>query len=66
MSRSKKDGARGGGHRNTQSREVWSKSCRAVAMWARDTFGWKRITHRFERREARREIEQALASRETP
>lgn len=56
MSRTKKDGVRGGGHRNTQNREVWSKRCRNVAMWARDTFGWKRITHRFERRVAKAEI----------
>lgn len=57
MSRTRKDGVRGGGHRNTQHREVWSRRCRGVAMWARDTFGWKRITHRFERREAKRALE---------
>lgn len=66
MTRSRKDGARGGGHRNTQNREVWSKRCRAVAMWARDSFGWKRITHRFERREAKHALRRAEPGGETP
>lgn len=66
MSRTHKDGVRGGGHRNTQRREVWSRRCRAVAMWARDSFGWKRITHRFERREARQETRDALRSTISP
>lgn len=33
--------------------EVWSKRCKQVSMWAFNAL-MKRITHRFERREAKR------------
>ena len=61
MSRTKKDGKRGGGHRNTQGREIWSRRCHIVNMWDVHTPDAKRITHRFERRLARADV----ASRST-
>ena len=54
MSRTYKDGRRGGGHRNTQHREVWSRRCRKVSMWSADDPDYKRITHRLERRQGKR------------
>lgn len=56
MSRSRKDGRRGGGHPNTQNREVWSRRCAKVNMWPIDDADYKRITHRHERRQAKRWI----------
>jgi len=56
MSRSKKDGARRGGHLSSRLKEIWSRRCPKVNMatpgrWA------KHVTHRWERRVAKREIE---------
>jgi len=47
MARSRKDGRGGGAHKDRRNREVWSRS-------------WKAITHRYERRMARIEIQGAL------
>lgn len=41
--------------RNNTRWEVWSKRCRQVSMWAYNAL-MKRITHRYERRAAKREI----------
>jgi hypothetical protein len=60
MSKSYKDGVRGGTHKHNQNREVWSKRCKKVNMWPVHSKGWKRITHRYERRLARKEIESSL------
>lgn len=69
MSRSKKDGRRRGAHRDVQCREVWSRRCPTVNMWGVHTPGMKRITHRFERRVAKRSIlrdlQSALSSQES-
>jgi hypothetical protein len=56
MSRTRKDGRRGGGHRDPQCTEVWSRRCRKVSMWRKSDPDHKRITHRYERRIARAEI----------
>lgn len=60
MSRSRKDGRRGGGHLNTQNREVWSRRCAKVNMWPIDDADYKRITHRHERRQAKQWIASEL------
>lgn len=65
MSRSRKDGRRGGGHRNTQNREVWSKRCPQVSMTPIDDPDYKRLTHRHERRTGKNEILEQLTE-ETP
>jgi hypothetical protein len=53
MSRSRKDGKRGGGHRNTQGREYWSSRLhRHGEEPGRYT---KRLTHRKERRQGKQE-----------
>ena len=55
MARSRKDGRRGGGHRNTQNREYWQ------SRWHRhgETIGRviKTLTHRWERRVLKRRLE---------
>lgn len=56
MSRSKKDGRRRGGHRNTQNKELWSRRCPTTNMWDVHDPDAKRITHRYERRVAKRSI----------
>ena len=52
MSRSKKDGVKGGSHDAGKRYEIWSRRCRRVSMWTR---GWyaKLVTHRYERRVAK-------------
>jgi hypothetical protein len=52
MSHSRKDGRRGGGHRNTQGREYWSP--RAGYPMADPGRRAKTRTHRLERRAAKR------------
>lgn len=51
MSRSRKDGKRGGGHRNTTGKEYWKSRLHTHG----ETPGrvTKRLTHRKERREGR-------------
>lgn len=61
MSRSWKDGRKGGSHRNTQNREVWSKRCPLVSCTPIDDRDYKRTTHRYERRQARRLIHDEVA-----
>lgn len=54
MSRSRKDGRAGGGHRNTQGREYWkSRLHRSGEEPGAET---KRLTHRKERRAARQSV----------
>lgn len=64
MSHSRKDGRHRGGHPNTQNKEVWSKRCAKVNMWAhhapRAGLSYKTITHRHERRAARRDIDREV------
>lgn len=58
MSRSKKDGRRGGAHQpklQNKRFEVWSKRCPRVSMWSKPDPDIKRITHRYERRIAKKE-----------
>lgn len=58
MSRSRKDGARGGGHRNARGKEYWkSRLHRGGELLGRFT---KHLTHRFERRAAKRETRAQL------
>lgn len=65
MSRSSKDGARGGGHRDYKREECWSRRCpRATGMRKRSGrrsnrhgCGYKDITHRYERRTMRQALE---------
>jgi len=52
MSRSKKDGRRGGGHRNTQGKEYWA--ARPGYPMAEPGRVAKTRTHRLERRAARK------------
>ena len=59
MSDSKKDGRHGGGHRNTQGKEYWSR--RPGAPMGEPGKFSKRLTHRAERRLAKRQIEQDVA-----
>lgn len=64
MSRSKKDGRHGGGHRNTTGKEYWgTRGGRKMSMATPGRFA-KTRTHRIERQEARR-IERA-EGKETP
>lgn len=60
MSRSRKDGRRGGGHRNTKGREYWSpRPGYSMAVPGRRA---KRRTHHLERRAARRQAHEARAA----
>lgn len=58
MSRSKKDGRKGGGHRNTQGKEYWSPRGKAMMTPGRSA---KDITHTMERAERRNIIRVAMA-----
>ena len=53
MSDSRKDGAYGGGHRDHQCKEFWSRRCRKVNGERMNKYG-KRLTHRAERRANKR------------
>ena len=55
VSRSRKDGRNGGGHKKT--RELWSRRCPITNMWTPDKEA-KIITHRYERRVAKATIEE--------
>lgn len=69
MSRSKKDGRKGGAHRHNQHKEVWSRRCPIVNMWDVRAPDMNRVTARYERRAARRTLRAArldLAATETP
>lgn len=58
MSRSKKDGRHGGGHRDHQCKEFWSPRCRKVSGVRMNKNG-KRLTHRHERRQGKRLTQEA-------
>lgn len=58
MSRTRKDGRRGGGHRNHQGKEIWSKRCPLVNM-EHPSRRAKTVTHRYERRRANAEAKLA-------
>ncbi|MBY0488951.1 MAG: hypothetical protein K2R93_03830 [Gemmatimonadaceae bacterium] len=60
MSRSRKDGRKRGGHRDTQHREVWSRRCRRVSMWPIDDPDVTVLTHRHERRLAKADVRRAV------
>lgn len=55
MSQSRKDGRRGGAHRNARNRELWSRRCPKVNMWKPDRVS-KTLTHRLERRYSERAL----------
>lgn len=59
MSRSKKDGVGGGGHRNVQGKEYWSRRCDGQRSMMTPGRQAKTLTHRFERRAARDAIRRA-------
>jgi hypothetical protein len=62
MAHSRKDGAHGGGHRNTRGMEYWkSRLHRGGETRGRFT---KRLTHRLERRAAKDETFTMLATEE--
>lgn len=55
MSRNRKDGARGGGHRDLRCPEIWSRRCRKVSMWRKGAVA-KRLSHALERAAAKRDL----------
>lgn len=57
MSRSKKDGRKGGGHKDTEGLEVWSRRPTRYRMCEPNRVV-KTNTHRCERRESKKMIRQ--------
>lgn len=62
MSHSRKDGRRGGAHRNVQGKEYWSKRCDGERSMMDPGREAKTLTHRFERRAARRAVRVELST----
>lgn len=70
MSRSRKDGRRGGNHHTSCGKEYWSRryegangSCQSShhRRKSRGQHSWKTLTHRHERRKVQQEIRDSVA-----
>jgi hypothetical protein len=60
VSHSHKDGRRGGGHRNVQGKEYWSRRCDGQRSMMNPGREAKVLTHRFERRAGKRQARAEL------
>lgn len=65
MSHSRKDGRKGGGHRDWLCKEFWSRRCVRVNGDRMNRWG-KRLTHRLERRWANIALREEFTEGEAP